>query len=197
MRSLYDFIISPVRGRYNNTKSVGKKELILNTKIETFQSVNKEATVISTPIAYDTGVKVGDRVYVHHNVFRRFYDVKGREKNSRSYFKDNMYFCDPTQIYMYNNKAHLDYCFVSPVHNKDYLSNDKEQLHFGILKYTNDSLEALKIRPGELITFTPNSEFEFVINGEKLYCMKSNNIAITYGYKENEKEYNPSWAVSS
>ena len=197
MKSLYDFIVSPLEGRYNNTKKIGGKTLIINTKIETFKNVSKEAMVIEVPAAYKTKIKKGDKVFVHHNVFRRFYDIKGKEKNSRSYFKDDMYFCDPMQIYMYNNKSHLNYCFVSPVKNIDKLSNNKEQTQLGILKYTNKTLEALGITPGTLITFTPDSEFEFIINGERLYCMKSNNIALTHEYKGNEKENNPSWAESS
>ena len=197
MKSLYDFIVSPLEGRYNNTKKIGGKTLIINTKIETFKNVSKEAMVIEVPAAYKTKIKKGDKVFVHHNVFRRFYDIKGKEKNSRSYFKDDMYFCDPMQIYMYNNKSHLNYCFVSPVKNIDKLSNNKEQTQLGILKYTNKTLEALGITPGTLITFTPDSEFEFIIDGERLYCMKSNNIALTHEYKGNEKENNPSWAKSS
>ena len=197
MKSLYDFIVSPLEGRYNNTKKIGGKTLIINTKIETFKNVSKEAVVIEVPAAYRTKIKKGDKVFVHHNIFRRFYDIKGKEKNSRSYFKDNMYFCDPMQIYMYNNKSHLNYCFVSPIKNIDKLSNNKEQTQLGILKYTNNTLEALGITPGTLVTFTPDSEFEFVVNSERLYCMKSNNIALTHEYKGNEKENNPSWAKSS
>tara|TARA_B110000467_G_scaffold127736_1_gene120959 strand:- start:221 stop:814 length:594 start_codon:yes stop_codon:yes gene_type:complete len=197
MKSLYDFIVSPLKDRYNNTKKIGGKTLIINTKIETFKNVSKEAVVIEVPAAYKTKIKKGDKVFVHHNIFRRFYDIKGKEKNSRSYFKDNMYFCDPMQIYMYDNKSHLNYCFVSPVKNIDKLSNNKEQNQLGILKYTNNTLEALGITPGTLVTFTPDSEFEFIINGERLYCMKSNNIALTHEYKGNEKENNPSWAKSS
>ena len=35
MNSLYDFIVKPIgEGRYNNSKKIGEKELILNTKIE-------------------------------------------------------------------------------------------------------------------------------------------------------------------
>jgi hypothetical protein len=98
MKSLYDFIVSPLEGRYNNTKKIGGKTLIINTKIETFKNVSKEAMVIEVPAAYKTKIKKGDKVFVHHNVFRRFYDIKGKEKNSRSYFKDDMYFCDPTCI---------------------------------------------------------------------------------------------------
>ena len=197
MNSIYDFIVKPLGKRYNNVKKVGDNDLILNTNIETHLSVNKEAVVVSTPIAYETPVKKGDKVFVHHNVFRRFYDAKGREKNSRSYFKDDLYFCSPTQLYMYNKKPHLNYCFVAPVCNKSSLSISNEKEHFGILKYSNSSLEAVGLTPGDLVVFTPNSEFEFIIEGERLYCMKSNNIAITHEHEGNEKEYNPSWAISS
>jgi hypothetical protein len=72
----------------------------------------------------------------------------------------------------------------------------KEQELLGIIKYGNSSLEAKGITPGALITFTPNSEFEFVVDGERLYCMKSNYIALTHEYQEDKVKYNPSWAQS-
>ena len=98
---------------------------------------------------------------------------------------------------MHNLKTHLDYCFVKPLKNQSVLENRKEQPNIGIVKYSNKSLEALEITPGTLITFTPNSEFEFIIEGERLYCMKSNDIALTHEYQGNEEENNPSWAKSS
>ena len=128
---------------------------------------------------------------------RRYYDQKGVEKNSGTYFKNNLYFVTLDQIYMYNNKAHLNYCFIKPVLNKYYLRNRKEQPNVGIVKYSNSSLESIGITPETLITFTPNSEFEFIIDGERLYCMKSNDIALTHEYQGNEKENNPSWAKSN
>ncbi len=197
MKSLYDFIVKPLEGRYNNTVKVDDIDLIVNTKIETFKSVSKEAIVIEVPAAYETKVKKGDKVYVHHNVFRRFYDAKGKEKNSRSYFKEDMYFCDPTQIYMYNGNSHLNYCFVKPIKEIKDLYNKKEKEYFGILKYSNKSLERVGLRPGALVVFTPDSEFEFIVEGERLYCMKSNNIAVTHEHEGNEEEYNPSWTNSS
>ena len=33
MKSLYDFIIQPIGQRYNNTKKIDDKELILNTEV--------------------------------------------------------------------------------------------------------------------------------------------------------------------
>ena len=197
MKSLYHFIIKPLDKRYENTKSIGDKELIVNSNIENHIFVSKKAVVVSTPAAYKTKIKIGDKVYIHHNVLRRYYDQKGKEKNSGTYFKNELYFCSPEQIYMYNLKSHLDYCFVKPILNTHALDNKKEQPNVGIVKYTNNTLEALGIIPGTLITFTPNSEFEFIIDGERLYCMKSNDIALTHEYKGNEKENNPSWAKSS
>ena len=194
MKSLYQFIIKPLNKRYDNTKKINDKTLIVNTSIEDHQFVSKKALVVATPAAYTTEINIDDELYVHHNIFRRYYDMKGREKNSSTYFKDNLYFAYPDQIYMYNNKSHLNYCFVKPILNKEYLENRKEQPNVGILKYSNKFLEALKIKPGALVTFTPNSEFEFIINNERLYCMKSNDIALTHEYEGNEKEYNPSWA---
>ena len=197
MNSIYHFIIKPIDKRYENIKLVDNKELIINSSIENHIFVSKKAVVVSTPAAYKTKIKINDEVYIHHNILRRYYDAKGIEKNSGTYFKNNLYFCAPEQIYMYNLKPHLDYCFIKPLKNQSILDNRKEQPNVGIVKYTNNTLEALGIIPGTLITFTPNSEFEFIIDGERLYCMKSNDIALTHEYKGNEKENNPSWAKSS
>ena len=197
MKSLYNFIVRPYKERYNNVTSVDGKELILNTSIDDHKFVSKKAVVVSTPAAFDTDIKVNDIVYVHHNLFRRWRDQKGRERNSSGYFKDDLYFASLDQIYMYNDKCHLDYCFVSPIDQVNGFNAAKEYEHFGILKYSNKSLERVGLHPGKLVVFTPNSEFEFIINGERLYCMKSNDIAITHEYEGNEKEYNPSWAKGS
>ena len=198
MNSLYDFIVKPYGGRYDNSIKVGDKELVLNTKIETFKAVNNIAEVLAVPLAVKTNVKVGDKIIVHHNVFRVFYDMKGRKKNSRSLFQDNTFFVALDQVYMYgdlgNWKAFGDRCFVMPLKNNDSLTLDKEQKLIGILKYGNSSLEALKISPGDLVGYTPFGEFDFIIDDQRLYCMKSNDIVIKYEYQGDEVENNPSWA---
>ena len=201
MNSLYDFIVEPIGERYNNTIEVDNLKLILNTKIESFKFVNKTAKVISVPLAYKTVIKPGDHVIIHHNVFRRYYDIKGKEKNSSKYFRDNLYFCQPDQIYMYKKqnewKSFMDRCFVKPVLNRDNLTLDKTKSLVGILRYGNSVLNKLEIAPGDLIGYTPNSEWEFIIDNELLYCMKSNDIVIKYEHQGNEIKYNPSWAKSS
>ncbi len=198
MKSIYRFLIKPKKERYNNTIELNGQELIINTRIETFESVSKNAIVEIIPEAFKTKIKPGDEVIVHHNVFRRFYDMKGKEKNSASFFKDDLFFCDIEQIYLYKSndswKTNLNYCFVKPLKNDDKMTLEKEKPLKGIVKYSNDKLSSNGIKSGDLITFTPNSEFEFIIEGERLYCMKSNDIAIRHERKGNEEEYNPSWA---
>ena len=200
MKSLYDFIVEPLGDKYNNEIKVGGKKLVVNTKIESWTFVNRIAKVIETPIAFKTNIKKGDTIVIHQNVFRTFYDMRGDKKVSRSWFKDNIYFVSLDQIYLYkNNKGwHTfgDRCFVQPIKNKNSLTTDKEQKLVGILKYGNSTLEALKINEGDKVGYTPNSEWEFLVDKDRLYCMKSNDIVIKYEHKGNEEKYNPSWTSS-
>ena len=201
MKSLYDFIVKPIGDKYNNLVDIEGKQLIVNTKIENWKFVNRLAIVVETPIAFSTPINKGDLIIIHQNVFRTFYDIKGKKKKSRSYFNNDYYFCAADQIYLYKNNKDWqtinDRCFVSPIKSNDNLTVDKEQNLIGILKYGNKSLEALKINPGDLVGYTPNGEWEFIVEDKRLYCMKSNDIVIKYEYQGNEEEYNTSWANSS
>ena len=200
MKSLFDFIVEPVGQRYNNKVKVGDKSLIINTQVETFKSVNNIAKVIQVPLSTKTVIKKGDLIMIHHNVFRRWYNMRGEEKNSKSFFKDNLYFVQLDQVYLYkrNNKwkSINNRCFVSPIVNDNNTLSDKEQYLIGVLKYGNKSLEALGINEGDLVGYTPNGEYDFIVDGKRLYCMKSNDIVIKYEHQGNEVEYNPSWAQS-
>ena len=139
MRALSSFIVKPVGKRYDNTINIEGKELILNTRIESFKSVNNTAEVVAIPLAFNTNIKVGDKIIIHHNVFRRFYDVKGKQKNSRAYFMEDLFFVDLDQIYMYgdygNWKAFGDRCFVKPIKNIDQFKLDKDCKQFGSLEF--------------------------------------------------------------
>ena len=46
MKSVFSFIVTPVGQRYDNSIDVNGKELIVNTKIETFKAVNNLAKVV-------------------------------------------------------------------------------------------------------------------------------------------------------
>jgi len=196
MESVYNFVVTPKGDRYNNTKEVDGGKLILNTEIFNHQYVNREAIVVSTPMVGQTDIKPGDTVLVHHNVFRRWHDVKGREKNSRSYFNESTYFIAQDQIFLYKRddewKAPKGYCFVIPLKATDQFNIESEKPLQGIIKYSDGTVEV-----NDLIGFRPGSEYEFVVNGERLYRVLSNFITIKYEHQGNEEEYNPSWAQGS
>ena len=49
------------------------------------------------------------------------------------------------------------------------------------------------VKEGELVGFTPYSEFEFIVGDKRLYRIKLNDISIKYEHKGTEKLYNTSW----
>ena len=193
MESVYNFVVTPVGNRYNNKKSVGDSELILNTEVFNHQFVNRTAKIVSVPKVGNTDLLPGDEVIVHHNVFRRWHDVKGREKNSRSFFDEETYLITQDQIFLYKRDdkwvAPEGYCFVKPIKNTDSLDIETERPLVGIVKHSDGTVEK-----GSLVGFRPSSEYEFVVDGERMYRILSNFITIKYEYQGNEEEYNPSWA---
>ena len=196
MKSVYNFVVTPIGERYNNKKKVGDSELIMNTNISKHEFVNRLAKVISTPIIGDTDIKPGVTVIVHHNVFRRWHNVKGIEKNSRAYFNESTYFINHDQIFLYKRDrewtAPKGYCFVKPLKAIDQFNIESEKPLQGIVKYSDGT-----VRVNDLIGFRPSSQYEFIVDGERLYRVLSNFITIKYEYQGDEEEYNPSWAESS
>jgi len=193
MKSVYNFVVTPKGERYNNKKKVGDSELILNTEIYNHQFVNRTAIVKSIPLIGDTDIQPEDEVIVHHNIFRRWHNVKGIEKNSRSYFNESTYFINHDQIFLYKRAdkwvAPKGYCFVKPLKAIDQFNIESEKPLQGIVKYSDGTVEV-----NDLVGFRPSSEYEFIVDGERLYRVLSNFITIKYEYQGNEEEYNPSWA---
>ena len=118
--------------------NVAKEKIITNTEVYNHQYVNREAKVISTPRVNNTNIQDLDSVLVHHNVFRRWHDMKGRERNSRSFFNENTYLIKEDQIFLYKRddewKAPKGYCFVQPIKERNNLGIDKEESCIGIIK---------------------------------------------------------------
>lgn len=199
MKGIFDFVIMPKEDRYNNTKAIGDKELIINTELQNHNFVSRLGIVMATPNPNPTGVREGDEVILHHNVFRRFRDIRGEEKNSRSYYKNNMYFVSPDQIFAYKRIIKWiplnGFNFVKPIKEDKMFSINFEKPLVGILKYKDPSLK--EVEEGDLVGFKPGAEYEFLIDKEKLYRVPTNLITIKYEYQGNEEEYNPSWAASS
>ena len=194
MKAYKDFIVSPIGERYNNSKKVGKKELILNTEIFHHHYINRKAKIIATPLLFQSPIKVGDEVIVHYNVFRRWHDVKGREKNSRSYWKENKYIISEEQIYLYKRKdwiATNGYSFVKPLKAINNFNTKNERPLVGIIKYSDGTFDKKQI-----VGYCPRMQCEEIVDGDRLYRVMNKFITIKYEYQGNEEEYNPSWSQS-
>jgi hypothetical protein len=193
MQSLFNFIIKPKQERYDNKKYIDDNELILNSEIADHRYVSRVGIVTALPKSEKTKIQIGDEVIVHHNVFRRYHDAKGIEKNSRSYWKENKYFVTAEQIFLYkrNNKWHApkDYCFIKPIQSNNII--EKEIPLRGIVKYLSEDFDKIKVN--DLVGFMPSGEYEFIVDGERLYRVLTKFITIKYERQGNEKEYNPSW----
>lgn len=185
MKSPFSFIVQPLEGkRYNNTKEIGGIELIVNTSEEDHKFSNRYAVVLEVPSKYDGPIQKGDVLLVHHNVFKFYNDMRGRQKSGRSFFRDDVFLVDPEQFYMYKRDGvwhtYDRHCFVSPVAAIDsYIKKPftNEPL-MGVMRYPNEYLVSQGVRAGDTICFKPDSEYEFNVDGEKLYRIFDHQITM-------------------
>ena len=148
---------------------------------------NREAVVKELPIGYQGPIKKGDTLLVHHNVFKFYNDIKGRTKSGKSFFRDNLFFVDTDQFFLYKQKgewkSHDRFCFVKPVPIEDSLlcKPGTEEPLIGIMEYPNKYLISQGVKKGTKISFTPDSEYPFEINGEKMYRIYDHQITMANG----------------
>ncbi len=186
MQSPHYFIVKPVSGRrYDNIRKYGDKELITSVSEEDHTSSNRFAKVVNLPIGYSGEINIGDTLLVHHNVFKYYNDIYGRQKSGRSWLQDDLFMVDEDQFFLYESnkkwKAFGKYCFVKPIPKKEsYLvgSGVKYEPLQGELVYLNSQLIELGLKEGDQICFQPNSEYPFTIDDQQLYRMYTNNITI-------------------
>jgi len=189
MRSPFHFLIKPLGGtRYKHTKEIGGVDVIVSSSQEDHTATNRYAVVIETPVVYKGDIKKGDILIVHHNVFRKYYDMKGREKSGPSFFMDDLYIIDRDQYFLYKDSkddnwiAPDPYCFVEPIIKEEstLVNNDVYKNLLGKIKYINKELTSKGLSVGDTISFQPESEYEFDVDGDKLYRMFTKNICISY-----------------
>jgi len=185
MRSPHYFIAKPVGGkRYANTKSIGGIDLIVSTSEEDHKFSNREAEVVETPIGYGGPIKKGDILLVHHNVFKYYNDMKGRRQSGKSFFKDDLFFIEPDQFFMYKQngdwKAYDRYCFVRPVPVQEsfIFKPTSEEPLVAEMVYPNENLKSMGVKVGDRVCYRPETNYEFQVDGEKLYRMFDHHITM-------------------
>ena len=184
MKGTFYFLIKPKNERYNNTKKVGDKELILNTEIFSHQYISRQAIVEGLPTEFETPIIKGDEVIVHHNVFRRWHDARGNERNSSCFIEEDLYKINIDQVFAYKRdkewKALPRYTFVKPA--GDFI---------GEIVYSD------VYKKGDIVGYRPSGEYEFDIDGEKLYRLLTEFITIKYEYQGEERQHHRGWLQSS
>lgn len=185
MRSPFQFIVKPKKDRrYDNTRDWGV-DFIVSVSQEDHRFSNRYAEVISTPLEYTGPIKPGDTLIVHHNVFKFYYDMYGRQKSGKSFFGENTFVLDYDQFFLFKSddnkwRAHDKYCFVKPLDEKEWIlyKGGRSEPLYGTIRYINDELTALGLKEGDEVIYQPESEYEFEVDGEVLYRMFTNNIAV-------------------
>lgn len=178
---LQKFLITPQgQSEYNREKN----GVVLTSSIENHKDVNRIGEVVQVPVEYQGNISIGDLVVVHHNIFRSYYDMKGYERKSREYFKDNLYLVDLNQIFLVkkdnNWNSFDDFCFVSPVEEKKEVTINKYSSNIGKLKYSNEGLFLLGVNEGDTVAFVDDSEYEFIIDDQLMYRMRTKDICIKF-----------------
>lgn len=192
MQSPFQFIVRPRdTKRYDNIRKYGDVDFIVSASQEDHKFSNRYAEVVSVPVQYDGPIKTGDTLIVHHNVFKFYYDMHGRQKSGKSFFHDDLFFLDEDQFFMYKSgegewKTHSKYCFVKPgkVREKFIKDGSSEEQLFGTIRYSNDELNKLGLKEGDEVVYEPEVEYEFYIDGERLYRLFTGNIAVKLDEEE-------------
>lgn len=185
MRSPFYFIVKPSGGRrYDNVRDFGGIEFIISSSKEDHRVSNRFAEVIEVPSGYDGEIKAGDTLLVHHNVFKFYNDMRGRERSGRSFLGKDLFFVDEDQFFMFHNgvewKSMGKYCFLIPSEKKDYYlhKTGSDEPLVGKIKYITPYLADAGLSVGDEVVYTPGTEYEFEIDGERMYRMNSKNICI-------------------
>lgn len=192
MRAAFDFIVEAKDGkRMNNTRNWGGIDVIVNTTQEEAFYSGREATVIAIPNWYKGDIEIGDTLLVHHNVFRRYNDWHGANRDGRAFIKDGLFHVSEDKFFAYKKEggewvAWDKYCLILPV-KPDEDDNSftgsavyEVPLH-GIVHTPNEEMMAQGINKGDKIVFRPDSEYAFDIDGVKVYRMLTEHIAAVYG----------------
>ena len=184
MDAIGSFIIRPLNDKlYNNERTVKGSKYLVDTSIDSHENTNRFATVISTPAGYIGEVMKEDVVIVHHNVFRKVNDIRGKEMYSTGLLKDDYYLADDLEVYAYKRagvwSAISPYIFIEPIlsDNKTY-DTSNEQVQYGVVVMDNKELNGMSVIKGDTICFQPDSEYKFTVDGVKLYRMKTESICL-------------------
>lgn len=186
MPTLNYLIVELDKAYENEVQVLEDQSLIVNSTIESVAHISRTAKVIEAPDFVI--LKEGDEVVVHHNIFRLRNDTKGNLTQSNYHLEGNKYFVPLTEVFMYKRDSDWiclePYVFVKPIplREEDSLLLGLKRQHKGMefrkgsIAFNNKQLENQGVKVGDEVSFTKNSEYEFNIEGEIYYKMRTKDI---------------------
>lgn len=176
MQAPQSFIVTPKHRRYKEGKKMGDVVFETVSSVEDAKDVSKEAIVVALPMNYDGDIEVGDEVIIHHNIFRSYYDVQGKLKQSRAHLYDEYFQVIPEELFLYKKKGEWfpneDFCFVAPITIDEDSLLEQGLEHTGVVWASNEHKEGIRVG------FTPESEYEVWVDGLLLYRMRDRDICL-------------------
>jgi hypothetical protein len=96
---------------------------------------------------------------------------------------DDLFIVEPEQVYLHttdnvNWSALSPFCFIRPISSEDKMISTLSGLEelWGEVVFKSEDLNEVSV--GDVVSFTPDSEYEFRINDEILYRMFNKNICL-------------------
>jgi hypothetical protein len=87
MQSPHSFLVKPLKDRrYDNIVDIGGIQFITSSSKEDHTASNRFAEVINVPVGYKGNITIGDTLLVHHNVFKFYNAMNGKERSGKSFF---------------------------------------------------------------------------------------------------------------
>tara|TARA_A100000172_G_scaffold77977_1_gene62987 strand:+ start:125 stop:703 length:579 start_codon:yes stop_codon:yes gene_type:complete len=187
MRPIRDYYFIKVEKIHEDTIIVNGKELFMDTSFDELKHARQYGTVVALPVGLPKGlkldVKVGDKVYCHHF-------LTSEENRVKFHDDEKIFSIHWTYMYARVRKGKLkmlhQWNFVKQKveDESNYVSNsgiylkpeaEDIELH-GYVEYMNKDLKKLGVKKGDEVVFSENSEYDMIIEGEKLLRMRNFDI---------------------
>lgn len=187
MRPIRDYYFIKVEKIHEDTIIVNGKELFMDTSFDELKHARQYGTVVALPVGLPKGlkldVKVGDKVYCHHF-------LTSEENRVKFHDDEKIFSIHWTYMYARVRKGKLkmlhQWNFVKQKveDESNYVSNsgiylkpeaEDIELH-GYVEYMNEDLKKLGVKKGDEVVFSENSEYDMIIEGEKLLRMRNFDI---------------------
>jgi|TARA_R100000329_G_scaffold142677_1_gene126247 co-chaperonin GroES (HSP10) len=187
MRPVKDYFFVKVEKTQEDTIILNGRELFLDTSYDELRHARQYGTVIALPVSLPKGlsldIKEGDKVYCHHFLTSEENEVKFHEQ-------DKVFSVHWSHIYatVRDDKIrmihHWNFVRQKIEDESNYITDsgiyikpeaEDIELH-GYIEHMNEEMKNMGVKKGDEVVFSKNSEYDMVIEGEKLLRMRNFDI---------------------